>query len=158
MTIIHSALFWLRKDLSAGELAHFEQELRKLADLPYLAQGHVGPAGGSTGDGRDARGVVTGKAHVAGQCGFVHLHLMALGLQTLHTSAKGRFVAHCAGGRKNVNVGHLKTFRNTRKCRMPLGAFRLGPARQSPGPGPVAFVRIRRIPPCGWQRCGCLHS
>jgi len=41
---IHSALFWLRKDLTAAERELFERELRLLAQAPYLLQAHVGRA------------------------------------------------------------------------------------------------------------------
>lgn len=40
---IHSALFWLRSDLTAEERALFEAELRLLARIPYLERGHAGP-------------------------------------------------------------------------------------------------------------------
>ena len=39
---IHSALFWLRKDLSAAELATFAAEVHKLGQIPYLERGYVG--------------------------------------------------------------------------------------------------------------------
>jgi TolB protein len=39
---IHSALFWLRPDLTAAERQTFDTEIRHLARLPYLARGYVG--------------------------------------------------------------------------------------------------------------------
>jgi len=39
---IHSALFWLRRDLTPGERATFAAEVRRLADIPYLVRGFVG--------------------------------------------------------------------------------------------------------------------
>jgi hypothetical protein len=39
---IHSALFWLRPDLTPAERALFDTEVRKLAALPYLERGYVG--------------------------------------------------------------------------------------------------------------------
>jgi hypothetical protein len=39
---IHSALFWLRPDLTPEERAHFDAEVRQLATLPYLEAGYVG--------------------------------------------------------------------------------------------------------------------
>ncbi|WP_207224754.1 Dabb family protein [Sphaerotilus mobilis] len=39
---IHSAMFWLRPDLTPAERALFDAEVRQLARLPYLEQGHVG--------------------------------------------------------------------------------------------------------------------
>ncbi|BCU78408.1 Dabb family protein [Luteolibacter sp. LG18] len=39
---IHSAIFWLRKDLTPSEIATFDEEIRRLASLPYLERGHVG--------------------------------------------------------------------------------------------------------------------
>ena len=39
---IHSALFWLRRDLTPGERATFSAEVRRLADIPYLVRGFVG--------------------------------------------------------------------------------------------------------------------
>jgi hypothetical protein len=39
---IHSAMFWLRPDLTSAERAQFDTEVRQLAKLPYLEQGHVG--------------------------------------------------------------------------------------------------------------------
>ena len=41
--LIHSALFWLRKDLSASERNVFATEVRRLATIPYLQSGFVGP-------------------------------------------------------------------------------------------------------------------
>ena len=43
---IHSAIFWLRKDLTPAERAIFDSEVRRLAQIPYLERGYVGtPAG-----------------------------------------------------------------------------------------------------------------
>ncbi len=43
---IHSAIFWLRKDLTPTERATFDTEVRRLAQIPYLERGYVGtPAG-----------------------------------------------------------------------------------------------------------------
>jgi len=39
---IHSALFWLRKDLTPAERETFASEVRLLAKLPYLESGFVG--------------------------------------------------------------------------------------------------------------------
>jgi Stress responsive A/B Barrel Domain len=39
---IHSALFWLRKDLTAAERELFSSEVRLLAKIPYLERGYVG--------------------------------------------------------------------------------------------------------------------
>ncbi len=39
---IHSAMFWLRKDITSAERVQFDVEVRKLATLPYLERGHVG--------------------------------------------------------------------------------------------------------------------
>ena len=71
-----------------------------------------------TMDGCDACGVVARKAHVAGQCGLVHLDFMAMGLQALHAATESGFVAHRAGGGKNVDVGHV--FELNRAGAMPL--------------------------------------
>ena len=44
--LIHSAIFWLRKDLTPAERDIFASEVRLLAKIPYLASGFVGtPAG-----------------------------------------------------------------------------------------------------------------
>ncbi len=40
--IIHNVYFWLKKDLTAEQRATFEEELRKLAQIPYLAGASVG--------------------------------------------------------------------------------------------------------------------
>jgi len=40
--LIHSALFWLRKDLSPSERNEFATEVRCLATIPYLQSGFVG--------------------------------------------------------------------------------------------------------------------
>lgn len=40
--LIHSALFWLRKDLSTSERNAFAAEVRLLATIPYLQSGFVG--------------------------------------------------------------------------------------------------------------------
>ncbi|MEX8494893.1 Dabb family protein [Sphaerotilus sp.] len=42
--LIHSALFWLRDDLSPGQRTLFEAELRRLAAISYLERGYAGPA------------------------------------------------------------------------------------------------------------------
>ena len=42
--IIHNVYFWLRKDLTQAQRATFEDELRKLAQIPYLASASVGKA------------------------------------------------------------------------------------------------------------------
>ena len=39
---IHSALFWLRKDLAANERDTFALEVQLLAKIPYLQAGFVG--------------------------------------------------------------------------------------------------------------------
>jgi hypothetical protein len=39
---IHSAHFWLKKDLSAEDLALFESELKLLAKISYLERAYVG--------------------------------------------------------------------------------------------------------------------
>lgn len=40
---IHSAIFWLRKDLTAAERDLFAAEVHRLAKIPYLERGFVGP-------------------------------------------------------------------------------------------------------------------
>jgi hypothetical protein len=40
--LIHSAHFWLKKDLSAEERATFEIEVKRLARISYLERGFVG--------------------------------------------------------------------------------------------------------------------
>jgi hypothetical protein len=42
--LIHSALFWLRDDLTAEERAVFASELQRLAAISYLERGYAGPA------------------------------------------------------------------------------------------------------------------
>jgi hypothetical protein len=42
--LIHSALFWLRKDLSDADRALFAAEVSRLASLSYLARGYAGPS------------------------------------------------------------------------------------------------------------------
>jgi hypothetical protein len=39
---IHSAIFWLRKDLTPAERALFDSEVRRLAQISYLERGYVG--------------------------------------------------------------------------------------------------------------------
>ena len=39
---IHSAIFWLRKDLTPTERGVFESEVHRLAKIPYLERGFVG--------------------------------------------------------------------------------------------------------------------
>ena len=39
---IHSAIFWLRQDLTLAERALFESEVRRLAQITYLERGYVG--------------------------------------------------------------------------------------------------------------------
>jgi hypothetical protein len=39
---IHSAIFWLRTDLTPTERETFAAEVRRLADIPYLERGYVG--------------------------------------------------------------------------------------------------------------------
>jgi hypothetical protein len=39
---IHSALFWLRKDLTPAQRDLFAAEVRLLAEIPYLESGFVG--------------------------------------------------------------------------------------------------------------------
>ena len=43
---------------------------------PARDQRHMGTTGGRAANGGDAGGVVPGKPQMAGQCGFVHLHLV----------------------------------------------------------------------------------
>src|SRR5258708_3627570 len=40
--LIHNAHFWLKKDLSAEDRAIFEEEVKRLAAIPYLERGFVG--------------------------------------------------------------------------------------------------------------------
>jgi len=40
--LIHNAHFWLKKDLSAADRAVFEEEVKRLAAIPYLERGLVG--------------------------------------------------------------------------------------------------------------------
>ena len=40
--LIHSALFWLRKDLDPTDREMFVAEVRRLANIPYLHAGFVG--------------------------------------------------------------------------------------------------------------------
>ena len=40
--LIHSALFWLRKDLTPAERDTFAAEVRRLAQIPYLERGFAG--------------------------------------------------------------------------------------------------------------------
>jgi hypothetical protein len=40
--LIHNVYFWLKKDLSPEQRSLFEAELRKLAQIPYLASATVG--------------------------------------------------------------------------------------------------------------------
>jgi hypothetical protein len=40
--VIHNVYFWLKKDLNAEQRATFEGELRKLAQIPYLAASFIG--------------------------------------------------------------------------------------------------------------------
>jgi hypothetical protein len=40
--LIHSAYFWLKKDLTAADRAVFEEEVEKLARIPYLERGFAG--------------------------------------------------------------------------------------------------------------------
>jgi hypothetical protein len=40
--LIHSAIFWLRTDLSPEERTIFDSEIRRLARIPYLERGYVG--------------------------------------------------------------------------------------------------------------------
>ena len=40
--LIHNVYFWLRKDLSAGDRATFEREVKQLARISYLERGFVG--------------------------------------------------------------------------------------------------------------------
>lgn len=97
MTIIHSALFWLRKDLTTTERAHFEQELRKLAALPYLAQGHVGPAAATP-----ARSVVDNSFDHA-----TSLHFKSLADHEHYQTQcplHAQFVASCSGYWERVVV------------------------------------------------------
>ena len=39
---IHSAIFWIRKDLSSAERNLFDSEVRRLAKISYLERGYVG--------------------------------------------------------------------------------------------------------------------
>ena len=39
---IHSAIFWLRKDLTPDERAIFDAEVHRLAQITYLERGYVG--------------------------------------------------------------------------------------------------------------------
>ncbi len=41
--LIHTVFFWLRPDLTPAERATFATELRRLAQIAYLEQCHVGP-------------------------------------------------------------------------------------------------------------------
>ena len=41
--LIHSAIFWLKKDLTPADRALFESELQRLARIPYLNAGFAGP-------------------------------------------------------------------------------------------------------------------
>ena len=89
----------------AGRILLIEDDDR-LAD--YIAKGLAEQSFtvDRAANGRDAGGIVAGKTHLAGQGGLVHLDLVAQSLQATDAAAKGRFVTHCTGGRKNVNVGH----------------------------------------------------
>lgn len=41
---IHSALFWLRPDLTAQDRQHFEEALARLTRISYLEAGWAGPS------------------------------------------------------------------------------------------------------------------
>lgn len=41
-TMVHNVYFWLKKDLSAEQIATFEAELALLPKISYLAGGYVG--------------------------------------------------------------------------------------------------------------------
>ena len=69
-------------------------------------QRHVGAAGGRAADGRQTRGVVAGKALPAEQRRRVHFDVVAERLQPSNTAAEGRAVAHGAGRRIDVDMGH----------------------------------------------------
>lgn len=40
--LIHNAHFWLKKGLSAEDLATFESEVKRLAQISYLERGYAG--------------------------------------------------------------------------------------------------------------------
>jgi len=40
--LIHTVLFWLRKDIAPAERALFDTEVRRLAKISYLERGYVG--------------------------------------------------------------------------------------------------------------------
>ena len=40
--VIHNVYFWLKKDLNSEQRSTFEGELRKLAQIPYLAASFIG--------------------------------------------------------------------------------------------------------------------
>jgi hypothetical protein len=40
--MLHNVYFWLKKDLTADQLATFEAELLKVTQIPYLANGAYG--------------------------------------------------------------------------------------------------------------------
>jgi hypothetical protein len=40
--LIHSAHFWLKKNLTPADRAAFETEVKRLAKIPYLERGFVG--------------------------------------------------------------------------------------------------------------------
>jgi len=40
--LIHTVMFWLRKDLKPSDRALFDAEVRRLAEISYLERGYVG--------------------------------------------------------------------------------------------------------------------
>lgn len=43
--LIHNAIFWLKNSLTNNDLATFEAELKRLAQIPYLERGYAGIRG-----------------------------------------------------------------------------------------------------------------
>ncbi len=100
---IHSALFWLRPDLTAADRASFEHELRLLAQAPYLLQAHVGRAAAT-----EHRGVTDNGFDYATSFHFKsyedHAHYQTA--CPLHAA----FVARCKGFWDRVVVHDIEPF------------------------------------------------
>ena len=67
-------------------------------------QRHVGAAGCGTGNGRQARGVIAGKALMAAQSCFVHLELMPHGFEARNATFETSLVTYGAGRGVNVDM------------------------------------------------------
>jgi Stress responsive A/B Barrel Domain len=88
--LIHSALFWLRDDLSAEDRALFESELRRLAAIPYLERGYAGPAAATE------RRPVTDNTFGYATC-FFFKSMEDHGFYQTQCQDHARFIATCAG-------------------------------------------------------------